>query len=78
LVILLPFLFDLNHISKHNCDRHQQNTKGTIMSSVLTSQINTTETNSKLKETLTEIAAIAAMFAVTSTLVLVMSLSWVN
>ncbi|WCE32149.1 hypothetical protein [Vibrio sp. SCSIO 43137] len=48
------------------------------MSSVLTSQINTTETNSKLKETLTEIAALAAMFAVTATFVLVMSLSWVN
>lgn len=51
------------------------------MSSILSSQIKTTETklvSSKLKSTFAEIAALATMYMVTSTLVLLMSLSWVN
>ncbi|GLO62701.1 hypothetical protein MACH09_32090 [Vibrio sp. MACH09] len=51
------------------------------MSSILSSQITTTENqqiSSKLKDTFAEIAALATMFTVTATIVLLMSLSWVN
>ncbi|WED24782.1 hypothetical protein L3Q72_18065 [Vibrio sp. JC009] len=47
------------------------------MSSTILSQIETNETKSNLRETLTELAAVATMFAVTATVILLASLSWV-
>lgn len=36
------------------------------------------QTNSKLKETLVELASVLTLFAVTSTIVLMTSLTWIN
>ncbi len=47
------------------------------MSSILTSQIETPKVSNKIVSVLHEIAAIFTMFAVTSTIVLLTSLTWI-
>lgn len=51
------------------------------MSSILASQVEVTETkevtNTPLKETLADLAAMFSMYAVTATIVVLLSLQWV-